>query len=222
MVPSLFILQDEISQADVHADEGERHGGASPTPRTASWVSLGEGWSPTCRTETQGTCLPRLGSQPSFPQPRRHPSHPATSRGDDCSANMYAQDLESGINHPASEESLCYVLTGRSELSRASRWNFNIQQDSGELKRKTALTQPPASAFYFQETGSRACASVFGAAGRWHGARACRSGAGSFAQSLIQSRGRKARPQPPLFAPEILLNSKTLRLLGTTSHGHEA
>jgi hypothetical protein len=35
----------------------------------------------------------------------------------------------------------------------ASRWDFNIQQDSRELKRKTVWVQPPASAFHFQETG---------------------------------------------------------------------
>lgn len=119
---------------------------------------------------TRGLLAPaRLGSRPSSPHPLRHPSRPATSQGDDGSANMYAQDPASGINHPASEGSLRRVLTGRSELSRASRWNFNVPRDSGELKGKTALPRPPASEFCFQGPGSRARAR-----GVWGGREAAR------------------------------------------------
>lgn len=89
---------------------------------------------------------------------------------------MYILSIESGINHPANEESLFYIFTGRSELSLASRWNFNIQQDSRELKRKTVLVQPPASAFYLQETGVCFRANASGAAGRREEAQDCRSG----------------------------------------------
>lgn len=97
---------------------------------------------------------------------------------------MHIQNVESGINHPANEESLFYIFPGRSELSLASRRNFNIQQDSRELKRKTALVQPPASAFYFQETGLRSCANALGRWGDGVKLRIAAVGFGAFSQDL--------------------------------------
>lgn len=78
-----------------------------------------------------------------------HLSPLPVSWADDCSANTCIPCTESGINHPAREESLFPIFADRHELSLSSRWNFNIQQDSRELKRKTVSVQPPARAFYF-------------------------------------------------------------------------
>lgn len=98
---------------------------------------------------------------PSLPPPPHTPSiTPTISWADDCSANTHIQNAESGINHPANEESLFYILTGIVEWSVASRWDSIIQHDSRERQRKTVLVGPPASTFHFQETGYGFCENV--------------------------------------------------------------
>lgn len=107
--------------------------------------------------------------QAPFPHLVRHPSHPTISSVDDCCANKCIRNLESGINHPANEESLFYILTGSSELSLASRWNFNIQQGSRELKRKNSFSAATCPCvFIFRKL---ACDSVQMHVGRWGGGR---------------------------------------------------
>ena len=65
--------------------------------------------------------LGEQGTGSLLPHLTRHPSHPTVSQADDCSANAHIQNIESGINHSANEESLFYIFTGTSEFSLVSR-----------------------------------------------------------------------------------------------------
>lgn len=142
----------------------------------------------------------------------------------DCSANTHIQNAESGINHPANEESLFYILPGIVEWSVASRWDSIIQHDSRERQRKTVLVRPPASTFHFQETGYGLCENVCSPGARGGGdAKALRmpQWVGSFSQNLIQLLARKVLPEwrVCLLTFFFLFGFEKDPLLGTKSSG---
>lgn len=132
--------------------------------------------------EGVGSCS-RLCAEPS-PHCICHPSPPQYHR-QMTARQTHIQNAESGINHPANEESLFYILTGIVEWSIASRWDSIIQHDSRERQRKTVLVRPAASTFHFQETGYGLCENVRSPGARGAGSQGAEDAAGDAAVGWI-------------------------------------
>lgn len=197
---SLLILQDETGQAGLNTSQFEVLLG-SPHP----------GWRLSVPLHLMGILLQRWvagGSQATrellFPTLCQHlsPSHAPSITPPGITGRWllckHARSMHRVRNQsPASEESLLLIFADRPELSLSSRWNFNIQQDSRELKRKTVSVQPPARAFYFWGNWLVVlCTCIWGSGGSRRSSGLC-GGVRVTPWNRIQSPGRKTPSQPP-------------------------